>query len=91
MPEGGLYPLEQRIEAKRRGLGRQKYPFICRIPVTPQECTVLNVFIAWAFAVVMTSVLIYELVLNNHFQGTTVPAHLNLTLLTGHARHTDIL
>ena len=25
---GGIYPLEQRIENKRRGIGRQKYPFL---------------------------------------------------------------
>lgn len=26
----GKYPLEQRIEDKKRGIGRQKYPFIGR-------------------------------------------------------------
>ena len=25
---GGIYPLEQRIENKKRGIGRQKYPFL---------------------------------------------------------------
>ncbi len=25
---GGRYPIEQRIENKKRGIGRQKYPFI---------------------------------------------------------------
>ena len=26
---GGKYPLEQRIDQKRRGIGRQRYPFVC--------------------------------------------------------------
>jgi hypothetical protein len=25
---GGRYPLEQRIEDKKRGIGRQRYPFV---------------------------------------------------------------
>jgi hypothetical protein len=29
IPDGVSYPVQQRIEAKRRGLGRQKYPFVC--------------------------------------------------------------
>jgi hypothetical protein len=27
--ERGKYPLDQRIEDKKRGVGRQRYPFLC--------------------------------------------------------------
>ncbi|KAG8960612.1 hypothetical protein FRC05_006720 [Tulasnella sp. 425] len=48
------YPLDQQIEAKRRGsLIRQKRPYVC-----------------WALACAMISVLIYELVFNGRAQGT---------------------
>jgi hypothetical protein len=30
MTDGVSYSLQQRINAKKRGLGRQKYPFVCQ-------------------------------------------------------------
>src|SRR6201989_1196069 len=46
--DAGQYPIEQKIEAKRRGtLVRQSRPYVC-----------------WILAVVMTAVIIYELVTN---------------------------
>ncbi|KAG9033105.1 hypothetical protein FS837_002548 [Tulasnella sp. UAMH 9824] len=48
------YPLEQQIEAKRRGsLIRQKRPFVC-----------------WLLTAVMTGLMVYELVFNSKQQGT---------------------
>lgn len=43
---GGKYPIEQRIEDKKRGIGRQKYPFVgevsnavCPTPIpTSRQC-----------------------------------------------------
>jgi len=51
----GKYPLDQRIEDKKRGIGRQRYPFV-----------------VWILTVVMTSIFIYELVVQSKAQGSPV-------------------
>ncbi|KAH9944507.1 rhomboid-domain-containing protein [Epithele typhae] len=50
----GLYPIAQRIEDKKRGVGVQRYPIAC----------------ALGASATMLGILIYELVLNNKAQGT---------------------
>ncbi|KAI0348364.1 rhomboid-domain-containing protein [Trametopsis cervina] len=57
-PDAGRNSLQERIDRKRRGLGRQKHAYV-----------------AWALAVAMLGVFIYELVLNAKAQGTPLSFH----------------
>lgn len=68
----GQTPLSQRIEAKKRGIGRQRRPYVgkqhclSRLGMDPQLPA------AWTLAAVMLGVFIYELVLNAKAQGTPI-------------------
>lgn len=70
----GKTPLSQQIEAKKRGIGRQRYPYVGEKPCTFDQCSQFynNSVEAWTLAVVMLSVFIYELVLNAKAQGTPI-------------------
>lgn len=68
---GGRYPIEQRIENKKRGIGRQRYPFLGTCGRT--LCyAISNLRIVWLLTVIMSAVFIYELVKNSQEQGTPV-------------------
>lgn len=76
----GKYPLEQRIENKRRGIGRQRYPVVgpCNqwpYLLFPPE---FDISIVWALTVTMVAVFIYELVVNAQAQGSPVSFHVSL-------------
>lgn len=73
MGGGGRYPLEQRIENKKRGIGRQRHAFVgalfcvCVIYwIIERESTV------WILALTMVGVFINELVVNDKQQGSPV-------------------
>ena len=69
---GGKYPLEQRIENKRRGLGRQRYPFLGECKTWCISGFSSLVFLVWILTVIMVAVFIYELVVNGKAQGTPI-------------------
>lgn len=72
MMDQGRFPLEQRIENKKRGIGRQKYPILSK-PILP--IVVLVVIVAmkgWALTVAMVAIMIYELVRNDQEQGSPI-------------------
>jgi hypothetical protein len=66
------FPIEQRIEDKKRGIGRQRYPFVGAFLYTYDACPALNANLVWALSTVMVAVFIYELVVNARAQGTPV-------------------
>jgi hypothetical protein len=70
----GKYPLQQRIEDKRRGIGRQKYPVVGQ-----WNCTFMlkddDFVLVWALTITMVAVFIYELVVNARAQGTPLSFH----------------
>lgn len=70
----GKYPLEQRIEDKKRGIGRQRYPFVGAFYV---DSCLLRVMltcesVVWALTITMVGVFIWELVLNAREQGSPI-------------------
>jgi hypothetical protein len=74
--ESAKYPLDQRIEDKKHGVGRQRYPFLCTLFQSPhnqyQRALKGRFFKAWILTAVMISVFIYELVVQSKAQGTPV-------------------
>jgi len=71
---GGLkQPLEQQIEDKRNGIGRQKRPYVGEwqkaVPGLRKSVTNLSTRIVYALTVAMLGVMIYELVYNGREQG----------------------
>ena len=70
---GGKYPLEQRIEDKKRGIGQQKYPFVGKSRrlhnVYFLQCSSCLV---WALTAAMIGVFINELVVNFRAQGSPI-------------------
>ena len=81
----GRYPLEQRIEDKKRGIGRQKYPFagafLNRIILQGVEIVLTRKNVVWALTIVMIGVFIWELVLNAREQGSPVSMKVCATLV----------
>jgi len=78
-PDNGLakifasahYPLSQRIEDKKRGIGRQRIPFVgtSRPQIEYPRLTLLPVYTLTA---IMAAVFVYELVLNSRQQGSPI-------------------
>lgn len=71
----GKYPLEQRIEDKKRGIGRQRYPFVGVSIICFLILLNLKTTSVWTLTVVMVCVFIYELVVQSKAQGTPVSLH----------------
>lgn len=67
----GLYPLEQRIQDKKRGVGVQKHPIVCTSfrSAAPTVC-VSDVSAGYVLSAAMLGVLIFELVTNSKAQGS---------------------
>jgi hypothetical protein len=74
------YPIEQRIEDKKRGIGRQRYPFVAwtltGLSNEQVEWWVLNV----EPLVAMVGVFIWEAVVNWKAQGTPFSFHVGTIL-----------
>lgn len=66
------YPVEQRIEDKKRGIGRQKYPFVGELLCVYYSLILLTIDLVWTLTAIMTGVFIYELIVNSRAQGTPV-------------------
>lgn len=66
----GLYPLEQRIQDKKRGVGVQRHPIACtswhHVPVVCWS----DVSAGYVLSAAMLGVLIFELVTNSKAQGS---------------------
>ncbi|KAG7528995.1 hypothetical protein FFLO_05853 [Filobasidium floriforme] len=62
----GKYPIEQQIENKRRGLGRQRWPYAC-----------------WVLTLAMCGVMIWEMISQNHAQGTPIAIKPNFNYMIG--------
>jgi hypothetical protein len=75
----GKYPLEQRIEDKKRGLGRQKHPFV-GVQTPPQNVPLLNKMSVYALTIAMVGIFINELVVNSRAQGTPVSFKVSQTV-----------
>lgn len=67
--------LQQRIEQKKRGIGRQRYPVLSKPFPSPKRDKAEYLPTAWTLAVAMLAVFIYELVLNSKAQGTPISFH----------------
>ena len=67
----GKYPMEQRIEDKKRGIPRQKHPFV-GVSFLYRNVSLLIVFLVYALTIAMVGVFINELVVNSRAQGTPV-------------------
>jgi hypothetical protein len=74
----GKYPLQQRIENKKRGIGRQRYPVVGPYIRLSSIASEFDIFIVWALTVIMVAVFIYELVVNAQAQGSPVSFHVGL-------------
>jgi hypothetical protein len=71
--EKAKYPLDQRIEDKKRGVGRQRYPFLSASTQSSHDLyDGCSLFLAWILTLVMVCVFIYELVVQSKAQGTPV-------------------
>jgi len=69
----GRYPIEQRIEDKKRGIGRQRYPFVgMSLSLDPDRRLSSKATLVWLLSIVMAGVFINELVVNSRAQGTPV-------------------
>lgn len=66
----GLYPLEQRIDDKKRGVGVQRFPIACVYASSLHVAWNSSMSVAWLLSAVMLGVLIYELVTNSKAQGS---------------------
>lgn len=73
----GQTPVSQRIDEKKRGIGKQRYPFVGKSIAMFVTCLSQAHIcpLAWTLAVVMLGVFIYELVLNGKNQGTPISFH----------------
>ena len=71
---GGRYPIEQHIEDKKRGIGRQKYPVVGKFVL--QSVGIIQtqrmMHAVWVLTAVMVGVFINELVVNDRAQGTPI-------------------
>lgn len=68
----GRYPLEQRIEDKKRGIGRQKYPFVGKFSFISFQVWFAHYLQVWTLSVAMVAVFIYELVVQSRAQGSPI-------------------
>lgn len=71
------YPLEQKIEDKRRGIGRQRYPFITWTLTGLSNNSVFSCAPTVHILAVMIGVFIYESVVNWRAQGTPFSFHVS--------------
>jgi hypothetical protein len=77
---GSRYPLDQRIEDKKRGIGRQKYPVVGKLR-RRFPMPVAHVKPVWCLTAVMVCLFIYELVVNAKAQGTPFSFKVRFCLL----------
>lgn len=72
--DNGKYPIEQRIEDKKRGIGRQRYPIVGGLFYSSdlRSRLTISIVIVWALTIAMIGVFINELVVNSKAQGTPV-------------------
>ena len=70
----GKYPIEQQVENKRRGLGRQRWPFACWILTLGKRYPILSKGKKDSNEILpaMCSVMVWELVSQNQAQGTPI-------------------
>lgn len=73
--ESPRYPLEQRVQDKIRGIGRQKYPFAGKLSYLLLVLYILTFASVWTLTVAMVAIMIYELVRNSQEQGTPISFH----------------
>jgi hypothetical protein len=77
------YPLEQRIEDKRRGIGRQRYPFVTWTLTGLSSTQVISRVLTIGPLAVMIGVFIYESVVNWRAQGTPFSFHVSAVAALG--------